>query len=68
MDEIDKATDGRVKVITYPGGSLLKGGEIYNGVVEGAVDIDLIVLHGLWDGFLYLLCLNNLVFPSIMLK
>lgn len=39
VDEIDKATDGRVKVITYPGGSLLKGGEIYNGVVEGAVDI-----------------------------
>ncbi len=38
---IDEATDGQVKITSYPGETLLKADAIYNGVVEGAADIGL---------------------------
>jgi len=40
-DALDKATDGQVKIESYPGESLLKAPDIYNGVVEGVTDIGL---------------------------
>ena len=39
IDDIDKRTNGRVKITYYPGGSLLKAPAMFMGVVEGAVDI-----------------------------
>ncbi len=36
---IDEATNGRVKITSYPGGTLLPGTEIFEGVVDGAADI-----------------------------
>ncbi|MDO9536371.1 MAG: TRAP transporter substrate-binding protein [Bacillota bacterium] len=36
---IEEATDGRVKITSYPGGTLIPGTEIYEGVVDGAADI-----------------------------
>jgi TRAP-type C4-dicarboxylate transport system substrate-binding protein len=38
-DEIEKRTDGRVKITTYPGGSLTKAPQCYDGVVNGISDI-----------------------------
>ena len=39
IEAIDEATDGRVKITSYPGGTLLPGTEIFEGVVDGAADI-----------------------------
>lgn len=36
---VEEKTEGRVKVEYYPGGSLLKGKQIYDGVVDGIADI-----------------------------
>ncbi len=36
---IDQATNGRVKITSYPGQTLLKAPEIYDGVVKGVADI-----------------------------
>jgi TRAP-type transport system periplasmic protein len=38
---IDEATEGRVKITSYPGETLLKSDAVYNGVVEGVADIGL---------------------------
>ena len=40
-EALDKATAGQVKIESYPGESLLKAPDIYNGVVEGVTDIGL---------------------------
>ncbi|MBN1277767.1 MAG: TRAP transporter substrate-binding protein [Deltaproteobacteria bacterium] len=37
--EIEKRTDGKVKITYFPGGSLLKGPAIYDGVLKGVTDI-----------------------------
>jgi TRAP-type C4-dicarboxylate transport system substrate-binding protein len=42
--EIEKKTDGRVKFQYYPGGTLLKGNEIYDGVIKGVSDMGDVVL------------------------
>lgn len=39
--EIEKATNGKVKIISYPGESLLPSAQIYDGVVSGIADIGL---------------------------
>jgi len=39
LKEIEEQTGGRVKITTYPGGTLLKGGQIYDGVATGAADM-----------------------------
>ncbi len=39
ISDIEKRTDGRVKIAYYPGGSLLKAPAMFMGVVEGASDI-----------------------------
>ncbi|MEW6423862.1 MAG: TRAP transporter substrate-binding protein [Bacillota bacterium] len=36
---IEQATNGRVKITSYPGETLLRGAEIYDGVVKGVADI-----------------------------
>ncbi|MGO1173082.1 MAG: TRAP transporter substrate-binding protein [Actinomycetaceae bacterium] len=45
MDEwaaqINERTDGQVSVETFPGGTLLSAGDIYDGVSQGVVDIGL---------------------------
>jgi TRAP-type C4-dicarboxylate transport system substrate-binding protein len=41
IEAIDEATDGQVKITSYPGGTLLGAADIYNGVVEGIADIGL---------------------------
>jgi len=41
IQAIDEATDGQVKITSYPGETLLKAADIYNGVVEGITDIGL---------------------------
>ena len=38
-DEVEKRTDGRVKITTYSGGSLTKAPQCYEGVVNGISDI-----------------------------
>lgn len=38
-DELEKRTEGRVKVETYPGGTLLSAKNMYRGVLEGQADI-----------------------------
>ena len=38
-EEVEKRTGGRVKIRTYPGGTLLGAKEIYDGVVGGTADI-----------------------------
>lgn len=38
---ISEATDGQVEVTSYPGGTLLKAPDTYNGVVDGVSDIGL---------------------------
>ena len=37
--EIEKRTEGRVKIAMYPGGSLSKAPQVYEGVVNGISDI-----------------------------
>lgn len=37
--EVEKRTGGRVKITTYPGGSLTKAPQCYDGVVNGISDI-----------------------------
>ncbi len=37
--EIEKRTNGKVKFTYYPGGALLKGPEMYDGVMKGVADI-----------------------------
>ncbi len=37
--EVEKRTNGRVQIKTYPGGTLLGAKDIYDGVVAGAADI-----------------------------
>ncbi len=39
MDEIEKRTDGRVRITLHPGGVLLGATEIYNGVATGVADL-----------------------------
>ncbi|MBW2170044.1 MAG: TRAP transporter substrate-binding protein, partial [Deltaproteobacteria bacterium] len=41
--EIEKRTKGKVKITYYPGGSLLKGPKIYDGVLKGISDIGMSV-------------------------
>lgn len=40
-DAIKEATGGKVIITSYPGETLLKAADIYNGVVEGVADIGL---------------------------
>lgn len=40
-EEVEKRTNGRVKVETYPGGSLLTAKNMYDGVLQGVADIGL---------------------------
>lgn len=40
---VQEATNGRVKITSYPGETLLKGAEIYDGVVKGVADIGISV-------------------------
>lgn len=42
--EIEKRTKGKVKVNYYPGGALLKGPQIYDGVLNGIADVGMSVL------------------------
>lgn len=37
--DVEKATNGRVKITSYPGETLLKANDIYDGVVKGVSDI-----------------------------
>lgn len=37
--EIEQATQGRVKIVSYPAETLLKAGDVYGGVVNGITDI-----------------------------
>ncbi len=39
MDEVEKRTEGRVKITLHPGGVLLGATEIYNGVATGVADL-----------------------------
>lgn len=41
IEEIKEATDGKVLITSYPGGTLLGAKDIYSGVVEGTADIGL---------------------------
>ncbi|HDI78096.1 MAG TPA: TRAP transporter substrate-binding protein, partial [Desulfobacteraceae bacterium] len=41
--EIEKRTNGKVKITYYPGGSLLKGPKIYDGILKGITDIGMSV-------------------------
>lgn len=41
--EISDATNGKVKLVSYPGGTLLKGPEVYEGVVSGVADMGISV-------------------------
>ncbi|OEU67471.1 MAG: C4-dicarboxylate ABC transporter substrate-binding protein [Desulfovibrio sp. S3730MH75] len=43
-DEVAKRTDGKVKVSYFPGGTLTKAKQCYDGVVEGLSDIGLSAL------------------------
>ncbi|MBN2398526.1 MAG: TRAP transporter substrate-binding protein [Deltaproteobacteria bacterium] len=38
-EEIEKRSGGRVKITTFPGGTLTKAGQCYDGVVQGISDI-----------------------------
>ncbi len=37
--EISKRTNGKVKITYFPGGALLKGPQIYDGILKGVTDI-----------------------------
>jgi TRAP-type C4-dicarboxylate transport system substrate-binding protein len=41
--EIEKRTNGKVKITYYPGGALLKGPQVYDGVLKGIADIGMSV-------------------------
>jgi len=41
IETIDDATDGKVKITSYPGGTLLQAADTYNGVETGVADIGL---------------------------
>jgi len=41
IQAVDEATDGQVKITSYPGETLLKAADVYNGVVQGIADIGL---------------------------
>ena len=41
--EIEKRTNGKVKVTYYPGGALLKGPKIYDGILKGITDVGMSV-------------------------
>ena len=41
--EIEKRTNGKVKITYYPGGALLKGPKIYDGILKGITDIGMSV-------------------------
>jgi TRAP-type C4-dicarboxylate transport system substrate-binding protein len=41
--EIEKRTKGKVKITYYPGGALLKGPKIYDGILKGITDIGMSV-------------------------
>ncbi len=43
IEEIDKATNGRVKITSFPAGTLVPAAETYDGVVKGVVDMGLSV-------------------------
>lgn len=42
--EVEKQTEGRIKIEYYPGGSLLKAPQVYDGVADGISDIGFSVL------------------------
>jgi TRAP-type C4-dicarboxylate transport system substrate-binding protein len=42
--EVEKQTEGRIKIEYYPGGSLLKAKQIYDGVADGISDLGFSVL------------------------
>lgn len=42
--EIEKRTQGKIKVTYYPGGALLKGPQIYDGVLKGIADVGMSAL------------------------
>ncbi|MBW2410175.1 MAG: C4-dicarboxylate ABC transporter substrate-binding protein, partial [Deltaproteobacteria bacterium] len=37
--EVEKRSDGKVKITYYPGGTLLKGPKIFSGVLDGIADM-----------------------------
>lgn len=37
--DIEKASNGRIKITSYPGETLIKANDIYDGVVKGSADI-----------------------------
>jgi TRAP-type C4-dicarboxylate transport system substrate-binding protein len=39
---LDKATDGQVKIVVYPGGTLSKATDAYDGVVQGISDMAMV--------------------------
>ncbi|MBW2039822.1 MAG: TRAP transporter substrate-binding protein, partial [Deltaproteobacteria bacterium] len=39
IKEVEKRTNGKVKITYFPGGALLKGGQMYGGVLKGVADI-----------------------------
>jgi TRAP-type C4-dicarboxylate transport system substrate-binding protein len=41
--EIEKRTNGKVKITYYPGGALLKGPKVYDGILKGITDIGMSV-------------------------
>ena len=43
-DEIEKRTNGKVKFAYFPGGALLKGPAIWDGVLKGITDVGMSVL------------------------
>ncbi|MBW1787141.1 MAG: TRAP transporter substrate-binding protein [Deltaproteobacteria bacterium] len=42
-DEVEKRTNGKVKITYYPGGALLKGPKIYDGILKGITDMGMSV-------------------------
>jgi len=42
--EVEKRTDGRVKVAFFPAGTLVSANQTYDGVVKGIVDIGLSIM------------------------
>jgi len=43
INEIEKRTNGKVKITYYPGGALLKGNKMYDGILKGITDIGMSV-------------------------
>ena len=43
--EIEQATNGQVKIISYPGETLLKAADVYGGVKDGIADIGISCFH-----------------------